>query len=87
MSPAAFQQTSKIPPGPLYVLISEPSYTAPIALKTAAELLEIANSNDISLTEGLSEELNYLEEIFSTKDALEGLSSLIEGRRPNYTDC
>ena len=63
------------------------SYTAPIALKTAAELLEIANSNDISLTEGLSEELNYLEEIFSTKDALEGLSSLIEGRRPNYTDC
>lgn len=63
------------------------SYTAPIALKTAAELLEIANSNNISLTEGLSEELNYLEEIFSTKDALEGLSSLIEGRRPNYTDC
>ena len=63
------------------------SYTAPKALKTAAELLEIANSNDISLTEGLSEELNYLEEIFSTKDALEGLSSLIEGRRPNYTDC
>lgn len=63
------------------------SYTAPIALKTAAELLEIANSNNISLTEGLSEELNYLEEIFSTKDALEGLSSLIESRRPNYTDC
>ena len=63
------------------------SYTAPIALKTAAELLEIANSNNISLTEGLSEELNYLEEIFSTNDALEGLSSLIEGRRPNYTDC
>ena len=62
------------------------SYTAPIALRTAAELLEIANTDNISLTEGLLQELNYLEEIFSTKDALEGLSSLIEGRRPNYTD-
>ena len=63
------------------------SYTAPIALRTAAELLDIANTDNISLTEGLLKELNYLEEIFSTKDALEGLSSLIEGRRPNYTDC
>lgn len=62
------------------------SYTAPIALEIAANLLEIANSEDISLTDGLSEELSNLERIFSTKDTLEGLSSLIEGRRPSYTN-
>ena len=62
------------------------SYTAPIALEIAADLLEIANSEDISLIDGLSQELSNLERIFSTKDALEGLSSLIEGRRPSYTN-
>jgi enoyl-CoA hydratase/3-hydroxyacyl-CoA dehydrogenase len=62
------------------------SYTAPIALEIAANLLEIANSEDTSLTDGLSKELLNLERIFSTKDALEGLSSLIEGRRPSYTN-
>ncbi|RJU84528.1 MAG: 3-hydroxyacyl-CoA dehydrogenase/enoyl-CoA hydratase family protein [Candidatus Poseidoniales archaeon] len=62
------------------------SYTAPIALEIAADLLEIANSKDISLSDGLSQELSNLERIFSTNDALEGLSSLIEGRRPSYTN-
>ena len=62
------------------------SYTAPIALEIAADLLEIANSENISLTDGLSRELSNLERIFSTKDAYEGLSSLIEGRRPSYTN-
>ena len=62
------------------------SYTAPIALEIAADLLEIANSENISLTDGLSQELSNLERIFSTKDAYEGLSSLIEGRRPSYTN-
>ena len=62
------------------------SYTAPIALEIAADLLEIANSESISLTDGLSQELSNLERIFSTKDAYEGLSSLIEGRRPSYTN-
>ena len=62
------------------------SYTAPIALEIAADLLEIANSESISLTDGLSRELSNLERIFSTKDAYEGLSSLIEGRRPSYTN-
>lgn len=62
------------------------SYTAPIALEIAADLLEIANSENTSLTDGLSQELSNLERIFSTKDALEGLSSLIEGRRPSYTN-
>jgi enoyl-CoA hydratase/3-hydroxyacyl-CoA dehydrogenase len=62
------------------------SYIAPIALEIAADLLEIANSENISLTDGLSQELSNLERIFSTKDAYEGLSSLIEGRRPSYTN-
>jgi hypothetical protein len=60
------------------------SFTAPIALKTAAKLLEIANSEDIGLEDGLKEELINLELIFSTLDSLEGLSALIEGRRPKY---
>ena len=62
------------------------SYTAPIALKTAANLLEIANSENIKLIDGLSQELENLEKIFTTADALEGLSALIEGRRPSYTN-
>ena len=62
------------------------SYTAPIALEIAADLLDVANSENISLTDGLSQELSNLERIFSTKDALEGLSSLIEGKRPSYTN-
>ena len=62
------------------------SYTAPIALKTAANLLEIANSENVTLIDGLSKELENLEKIFSTADALEGLSALIEGRRPSYTN-
>ena len=32
----------------------------------------------------LSQELGNLEGIFSTNDALEGLSALIEGRKPTY---
>jgi len=33
----------------------------------------------------LKAELDALEGIFSTNDALEGLSSLIEARRPEYS--
>tara|TARA_B110000881_G_scaffold221147_1_gene249103 strand:- start:2396 stop:4099 length:1704 start_codon:yes stop_codon:yes gene_type:complete len=62
------------------------SYTAPIALKMAADLLDIANSKNKTLEEGLSEELKRLEDIFSTSDALEGLSALVEGRRSIYTN-
>ena len=37
-----------------------------------------------SLEDGLKLELQRLVEIFSTEDAEEGLSALIEGRRPKY---
>jgi enoyl-CoA hydratase/3-hydroxyacyl-CoA dehydrogenase len=58
------------------------SRTAPIALSLASELIDAAGES--SLSQGLSQELARLEKIFSTDDALEGLSALIEGRKPTY---
>ena len=59
------------------------SRTAPIALSMASNLLDVATRTD--LDSGLESELNGLHEIFGTPDALEGLSALIEGRRPEYS--
>jgi enoyl-CoA hydratase/3-hydroxyacyl-CoA dehydrogenase len=60
------------------------SRTAPIALRMANELLNGATETGDDLAAGLALELESLEDIFSTSDALEGLSALIEGRRPQY---
>ena len=61
------------------------SRTAPIALSMASALIdESANTN---LSEGLQLELDRLTEIFSTADSLEGLSALIEGRKPTYSNA
>ncbi len=57
-------------------------FTAPIALKMANDLIDATAIN--SLSDGLDMELSKLHDIFSTDDALEGLSALIEGRRPTY---
>ena len=57
--------------------------TAPIALSMARDLLDTATRSD--LNSGLESELQGLDSIFSTDDALEGLSALIEGRRPEYS--
>ena len=51
---------------------------APVALRLAAELIDHGSTRTID--EGLALELSHLEEIFATKDAYEGLSSL--GKRP-----
>ena len=59
------------------------SRTAPIALSMASDLLDTATRSD--LNSGLDSELQGLDSIFSTDDALEGLSALIEGRRPEYS--
>ena len=56
---------------------------APIAIRIASELLSYA-TNGSSLEDGLKLELERLEEIFGTSDTEEGLSALIEGRRPKY---
>ena len=59
-------------------------FTAPIALTMASDLIDITKST--SLEQGLDAELSKLTKIFSTQDALEGLSALIEGRRPTYNN-
>jgi enoyl-CoA hydratase/3-hydroxyacyl-CoA dehydrogenase len=51
---------------------------APLALRVAAELIE--KGEGLPIRQGLVLELERLEEIFSTADAYEGLSSV--GRRP-----
>jgi enoyl-CoA hydratase/carnithine racemase len=61
------------------------SRTAPIALSMASGLLDDAINTD-DLDSGLALELDRLSAIFGTSDALEGLSALIEGRRPEYTN-
>jgi enoyl-CoA hydratase/3-hydroxyacyl-CoA dehydrogenase len=55
---------------------------APVALRLSAELINRAL--DVSIDEGLALELSHLREIFATKDAYEGLSSL--GRKPPVFD-
>ena len=60
------------------------SFTAPIALEIANQLLNDAISTGDDLDRGLNLELAQLNTIFESKDALEGLSALIEGRRPKY---
>tara|TARA_Y100000589_G_scaffold328834_1_gene373827 strand:- start:1336 stop:3426 length:2091 start_codon:yes stop_codon:yes gene_type:complete len=59
-------------------------YTAPIALSMASDLIDITATT--TLQEGLDSELSKLTDIFSTRDALEGLSALIEGRRASYNN-
>ena len=51
----------------------------------ASELLDKAVATGQDLDAGLQLELEGLEQMFSVSDALEGLSALIEGRRPEYT--
>ncbi|MED5272322.1 MAG: enoyl-CoA hydratase/isomerase family protein, partial [Candidatus Thermoplasmatota archaeon] len=58
------------------------SRAAPIALVMASQLIN--ESMKTNLDAGLQLELDRLEKIFSTSDALEGLSALIESRRPTY---
>ena len=56
---------------------------APVGLAMASERIDAAATT--TLQEGLQMELDGLNGIFSTHDALEGLSALLEHRRPDYT--
>ncbi len=56
-------------------------HKAPVALRIAARLIN--DSSRPSLDEGLDMELSFLQEIFATEDAYEGLSSMGK-RRPVY---
>ena len=55
---------------------------APVALRLSADLID--RGATLPIEEGLALELSHLEEIFATRDAYEGLSSL--GRKaPVFT--
>jgi enoyl-CoA hydratase/3-hydroxyacyl-CoA dehydrogenase len=58
-------------------------FKAPIALRVGAEL--VAASARMSVAEGVAEELRRLPEVFESKDAYEGICSVLEGRRPSFT--
>lgn len=58
------------------------SYKAPIAIKLVNKIID--EGSQLNLNEGLELELKHLPEIFSTKDALEGLSSIVMRRRPTF---
>ncbi|MCF6215605.1 MAG: 3-hydroxyacyl-CoA dehydrogenase/enoyl-CoA hydratase family protein [Emcibacter sp.] len=59
------------------------SRKAPIALAAAMKLID--DGAEMSLEDGLKLELSGLKEIFSTRDAAHGLSSVIEGFKPEFT--
>ena len=59
------------------------SYKAPLAIKLANNIID--EGSKLELSKGLELELGHLPEIFSTQDALEGLSSVIKRRRPSFT--
>jgi len=58
------------------------SYKAPLAIKLANQVID--EGSRLDLTKGLEIELSHLPEIFSTKDALEGLTSVIKKQRPTF---
>ncbi|MBK9214726.1 MAG: 3-hydroxyacyl-CoA dehydrogenase/enoyl-CoA hydratase family protein [Chloracidobacterium sp.] len=58
---------------------------APIALKTAMRLVD--EGGELALEDALKLELRGLKQIFSTKDAQIGLSSIITGKRPEFIGC
>ena len=78
--PEGFDQDEKI----VARQIKSLSFTAPIGLQMASDLIDATASTDLQA--GLQLELDGLNTIFATKDALEGLSALIENRRPTYTN-
>jgi enoyl-CoA hydratase/3-hydroxyacyl-CoA dehydrogenase len=51
---------------------------APVALRIAGDLID--RGADLPIDQGLRLELSHVREVFSTRDAYEGLSSL--GRKP-----
>jgi enoyl-CoA hydratase/3-hydroxyacyl-CoA dehydrogenase len=63
-------------------IMKKVSFKAPLAIRAVEELTQIAS--ELDLDQGLEAELSRLNGIFSSQDALEGLSALLERRRPTY---
>jgi len=59
-------------------------FKAPIAIKLANQIMD--EGAELELKDGLKKELDNLSTIFATKDALEGLTSVLERRRPTYNN-
>ncbi len=57
-------------------------FKAPLAIKIADEIIE--QQIGLSIKDAVDVELGRIDEIFSTKDAHEGLSSSMERRRPKF---
>ena len=55
---------------------------APLALQMANDIID--QQKDLSIEQGVALELSRLRDIFSTADALEGLSASMEKRRPQF---
>ncbi len=69
---------------PAFASYSKPlQRKAPLALTRSMQLIE--QGAELSLIAALQLELDGLYEIFSTQDALEGLSSVINNTRPQFT--
>ena len=58
---------------------------APISVKMASELIDIANKSREDPTAGLQSELDGLDTIFSTRDALMGLKGVLRGERVQFS--
>ncbi len=72
---ALWNGSATLPDDPRLVkAVTRVSSKAPIALRIAGDLIDRAST--LPLEEGLRLELSHLREIFSTKDAYEGLSTL-----------
>ena len=61
------------------------SRNAPVSIKMASELIDIANKSREDPTAGLQSELDGLDTIFSTKDALMGLKGVLSGERVQFS--
>ena len=57
-------------------------YKAPLALRTAGKIID--EQKKLSIKDGIELELSFLGEMFATADALEGLQSSLERRRPVF---
>lgn len=60
------------------------SRKAPLAVAEAARLIELADQG-VDVASGLAAELSSLENVFSTKDAKEGIRAVLERRRPSFS--
>ena len=63
-------------------ILKKISHKAPLAIGMVEELTGVASTGE--LDDGLAAELSKLQAIFGSSDALEGLSALLERRRPAY---